>query len=120
MFILLQRPEKDVSYSEQITHLLSIFHPPTQFLPLLDMLREDGGLNDLGKLYIGANTVHTSNRSDSVGPQYQTVSPSDRPGQPLVTAWPKENTAQALTSWTWVQGGILAASLLFGVFVAFV
>ncbi|XP_006453985.1 hypothetical protein AGABI2DRAFT_189310 [Agaricus bisporus var. bisporus H97] len=83
-----------------------------------NMLREDGGLNDLGKLYIGAQTVHTSNRTDEVGPSYATVSPSDHPGQPLVTSWPGSNTASPVASLAVLQGSILVGSLLFGVLLA--
>jgi len=53
------------------------------------MLGEDGNLNDLGQLYIGADTIHTSPRNSEASPQYQTISPSDQPDQPLVTSWPK-------------------------------
>lgn len=67
-----------------------------------NMLDDDGSLNDLGKLYIGANTIHTSPRNNQTGPQYQTISPSDQPGQPLVTSWPKANGATTATS-QWIQ-----------------
>ncbi|KAJ3563574.1 hypothetical protein NP233_g8856 [Leucocoprinus birnbaumii] len=80
------RPEDNVSYN---------------------MLGDDGSLNDLGKLYIGANTIHTSPRDNSTGPQYQTVSPSDLPGQPLVTSWPKVNASASLTSSQYLLASIV-------------
>ncbi|KAF9447035.1 glycoside hydrolase family 128 protein [Macrolepiota fuliginosa MF-IS2] len=88
------RPEQDVHYN---------------------MLQEDGSLNDLGQLYIGAKTIHTSNRT--TGPQYQTLSPSDLPGQPLVTSWPKQSSAKPITSWSLLPLPILLISVALGAFV---
>jgi len=71
------------------------------------MLGEDGSLNDLGQLYIGADTIHTSPRNSEAGPQYQTISPSDQPDQPLVTSWPKVTSSSI-----WNQGSLSRSVLL--------
>lgn len=76
------------------------------------MLNDNGSLNDLGKLYIGADTIHTSNRT--TGPQYQTVSPSDLPGQAIPTAWPALSAASHILPWSWPQGCILVTSIVMG------
>lgn len=78
-----------------------------------NMLGEDGSLNDLGQLYIGADTIHTSSRNTQASPQYQTISPSDQPGQPLVTSWPQVNSASV-----WNQRS-LSISLLLSTIASF-
>ena len=61
----------------------------------LDLLRQDGGLNALGELYVGAKTVHTQILSDTGYSGYRTVNGADLPNQPLVTAWPEHTVVSA-------------------------
>jgi len=77
-----------------------------------NMLNDNGSVNDLGKLYIGADTIHTSNRTS--GPQYHTVSPSDLPGQAIPTAWAALNAASRVLPLSWPQGCILVTSIVLG------
>lgn len=81
-----------------------------------NMLNEDGGFNDLGELYFQAKTVHTSNVTSTS--QYQTISPHDTPGQPLVTSWPGSNAAPSTLSAS--QWYIFPACLLFGALASLV
>jgi hypothetical protein len=61
----------------------------------LDLLRQDGGLNALGELYVGAKTIHTQILSDTAYSGYRTVNGADLPNQPLVTAWPEHPVVNA-------------------------
>ncbi|TEB38559.1 hypothetical protein FA13DRAFT_1784879 [Coprinellus micaceus] len=47
-----------------------------------NLLRQDGGLNALGELYVGAKTIHTQILSDTAYSGYRTVNGADLPNQP--------------------------------------
>lgn len=51
-----------------------------------DLLRDDGGLNALGELYVGAKTVRTENVTTSNGAT-QTLNGADIPNQAVPTDW---------------------------------
>jgi len=53
----------------------------------LDMLDNDGGLNALGQLYTGAQTIHTSVITSAPSSVYMTLSGSDIPGQAPASTW---------------------------------
>jgi len=56
------------------------------------LLGDDGSLNTLGQIYVGANTVHTQIAPPSK--VYHTVNGADASNQPLVTTWaPYPNSA---------------------------
>lgn len=58
-----------------------------------NLLGDDGSLNTLGQIYVGANTVHTQQRA-SPTKVYHTVDGADMSNQPLVTTWaPYPNSA---------------------------
>ncbi|KAF8640678.1 hypothetical protein AX17_000334 [Amanita inopinata Kibby_2008] len=75
------------------------FRPKPNDTLRCNILGEDGSLNALGQLYIGANTVHTSTLTQK--PSYITVDGADNPTQGLVTTYP-----------AYVNGAIDAWSLL--------
>lgn len=57
-----------------------------------DLLGDDGSLNTLGQIYVGANTVHTQSAPPTK--VYHTVNGADVSNQPPVTTWaPYPNSA---------------------------
>ncbi|KAH9486438.1 Alkali-sensitive linkage protein 1 [Psilocybe cubensis] len=53
-----------------------------------NMLDDNGGLNALGQLYLGAKTVHTEVVTSAPTPTYHTVNGADNPTQAPATTWP--------------------------------
>ncbi|KAG5652200.1 hypothetical protein H0H81_005935 [Sphagnurus paluster] len=53
-----------------------------------NLLGDDGSLNTLGQIYVGAKTVHTQIVTQPPTKSYQTVNGADSPTQGLVTTYP--------------------------------
>jgi hypothetical protein len=85
--VFVQRPRPDVHYSKVPPQFLRFI-----LIQCLDLLRDDGGLNALGELYLGAKTVHTQNLT-APSSTYKTVNGADIPNQGPPTAWPVVNSA---------------------------
>ncbi|EAU92344.1 glycosyl hydrolase 53 domain-containing protein [Coprinopsis cinerea okayama7 len=83
------RPEPDVHYN---------------------MLRADGGLNALGELYIGAETVHTHVIDPFAG--YKTFDGADYAGQPIITTFPALYGAAHCRRAVFGQGGLTLLAVL--------
>ncbi|CAA7265847.1 unnamed protein product [Cyclocybe aegerita] len=76
-----------------------------------NLLREDGGLNALGELYIGAKTVHTQNVTEPPS-TLRTVNGADNPTQAPASTWaPYPSSAPSLGGWK-LQLIIAAMTLL--------
>ena len=52
-----------------------------------DLLRDDGGLNQLGEMYTGAKTIHTEAITSSPTNVYQTFNGADSTTQAPATTW---------------------------------
>ncbi|KAJ3516261.1 hypothetical protein NLJ89_g1236 [Agrocybe chaxingu] len=64
-----------------------------------NLLREDGGLNALGELYIGAKTVHTQNVTEPPS-TLRTVNGADNPTQAPASTWaPYPSSSHTLGGW---------------------
>jgi hypothetical protein len=75
-----------------------------------NLLDADGGLNALGKLYVGADTIHTQLTTGAAG--FKTIiGGSDSPSQGLVTTWPALNGA--------VSGWNMGANQMLCILIAF-
>jgi len=72
-----------------------------------NLLDANGGLNALGQIYVGADTIHTGGVPIQTG-GYKTVNGADNPSQGLVTAWPSATNA-ASGGWSHPGDGRLPA-----------
>jgi hypothetical protein len=69
-----------------------------------DLLDEEGGLNELGQLYIGAGTVHTQKVSGAPTRSYSTIQ-GGNPTQGIVTTFAAVNASGR--RWTFLSGETL-------------
>lgn len=58
-----------------------------------NLLRQDGGLNPLGQLYLGAGTIHTENVTGPPTSVLQTFNGVDNPTQAPASTWPAMSAA---------------------------
>jgi len=83
---------------------------------IYNLLDNEGGLNELGELYTGVQTIHTQIITQPPTKSYQTASGADNPTQGLVTTYPAFNNGPP--RWD-ILGGASMYQLL-SLFAAFI
>jgi hypothetical protein len=83
---------------------------------LSDLLDEEGGLNALGQVYIGANTVHTQKVAGAPTKSYTTIH-GGNPTQGIVTTFAAVNASAR--RWTFLSGetlrlGVVLSAVVLG------